>query len=43
MDVGSGSDSMSVSFSRGIAVSREAGRSTGEQATITCRRCVFEV
>jgi threonine aldolase len=43
MDVGSGRDSISVSFSRGMAVRREAGRSTGEQATITCRRWVFEV
>jgi hypothetical protein len=42
-DVGSGRDSMSVSFSREMVVRREAGRSTGEHATITCRRCVFDV
>jgi hypothetical protein len=41
-DVGSGRDSMSVSFSSGMVVRREAGRSTGEHATIVCRRCVLE-
>lgn len=40
-DCGSGRDSISVSFSSGIVVKREAGRSAGEQATIAWRRCVF--
>jgi hypothetical protein len=42
-DVGSGIDSTSVSFSRGMLARREAGRSAGEQATMACRRCVLEV
>lgn len=41
-DDGSGRDSISVSFSSGMEVRREAGRSTGEHATIVCRRCVLE-
>jgi len=41
-DEGSGRDSISVSFSSGMEVRREAGRSTGEHATIVCRRCVFD-
>lgn len=40
-DWGRGRDSIRVSFSRGIVVRREAGRSAGEQATIAWRRWVF--
>ena len=40
-DWGRGRDSISVSFSRGMVVRREAGRSAGEQATIAWRRWVF--
>jgi hypothetical protein len=41
-DVGSGRDSMRVSFSSGMVVRREAGKSTGEHATIACRRWVLD-
>lgn len=40
-DGGKGSDSISVSFSSGIVVNSEAGRSAGEQATMMWRRCVL--
>lgn len=40
-DVGNGNDSTRVSFSSGRFDSSDAGRSVGEHATMTCRRCVF--
>lgn len=40
---GSGTDSISVTLSSGRADNRAAGRSTGEQPTMTCRRCEFAV
>lgn len=41
MFAGKGRDSIRVNFSRGMEVRSEAGRSTGEQATIACRRWVL--
>ena len=35
---GSGKDSINVTFSSGIVDKRDAGRSTGEHPTMTCRR-----
>jgi hypothetical protein len=32
-----------VTLSRGRVFMRDAGRSTGEQATMTCRRCELDV
>jgi hypothetical protein len=40
---GRGKDSIRVSLSRGRVFMRDAGRSTGEQATMTCRRCELAV
>ena len=40
---GNGTDSMSVTFSRGRLDKSAAGRSTGEHPTTTCRRCEFAV
>lgn len=40
---GSGKDSIKVTLSRGSVDRRAAGRSAGEQPTITCRRCEFAV
>lgn len=42
-DVGSGIDSISVTFSSGRFDRSDAGRSVGEQATMTWRRCTLEV
>lgn len=41
--VGSGIDSMSVTFSNGMEERSDAGRSAGEQPTIMCRRWEFVV
>lgn len=42
-ETGRGNDSINVTFSRGRLERREAGRSSGEQPTIMCRRCTFDV
>ena len=38
MAEGIGKDSINVTFSSGIVDKRDAGRSTGEHPTMTCRR-----
>jgi hypothetical protein len=40
---GSGNDSIKVTLSRGRLENIDEGRSTGEQATRTCRRWEFDV
>jgi hypothetical protein len=40
---GRGKFSIRVILSRGRVARRDGGRSMGEQARITCRRCEFDV